>query len=351
MCSPIIYRYLTIDDVETPQYRCFIEKYYGEECCLERYGRIKWYWSLGSDAFRILTACIDDEYVGQACAYRVQVSVNHNIVDFWWGIDAFVLSTMRGKGIGKQLQKRLHNDCIGFSSIWYSPINGIIKRKLGAHSILDVCFAYHPVSCYFSILAELALKRVISRKIVLPHLYLPYVYSDINHHKLKQGKAKNYVVKEMCPSVLPSLSDFIETCLKNESFYVIRSKQYMQWKYNNNPRIKYHVLSVSINDELAGLVVFSEIKVSNVVMTKARVVKIFESVFTPASGLSHDFMLAEVIDFYKNKRKKLDGVLSLQRIKYFPKFIYPRPFTELLSVLAVDKLTTGYITYSDQDME
>lgn len=349
MSDEITYSYLRESDIDTEEYRKFIEMCYGEGCYDDRRKRMNWYWQLGDEGFRVLTAKRNNEYVGQSCAYRVYIFNNHIISELWWGVGAFVLEEMRGKGIGKNLQKRLHRDVPNFSSAWYSPTNGAIKRKCGAHGILTFPMAYYPVSSFCSIALELVLKKIISRKIIIPRLRLPFFYSMLNGEKKRW--MTNYQVEELPANDIPLLSDFIKECLKNEQLYVVRSKEYLQWKYVNNPRMICRTLSILKGGQRVGLAVFSDVKDGSVVMAKSKIVKIYESLFTNKSGLSNKKILEIIIDYYHKKGLKFDGVLSLQTVNWFPSLVYPRPASELLSTMPIEKLTTGYITYSDQDME
>jgi len=343
------YQYLTKADIESPQYHDFIEEYHGKGTYRMWYRRMMWYWQRGDDTFRVFAASQEGKYVGQSCAYCVDACIDHKIIKLWWGVDAFVLSEMRGKGIGTALQRQLLIDCPAFTSAWYSPSNGAIKRKCGAKSILDYSYTYYPVSCYFSILLELVLKKSISRKLSLPRVRPPYFYSRIN--SLKKKWRNQYNIRELEGAEISSQAGFIASCLKENQFYVLRSEEYLRWKYNDNPRMNYHLLTVYKDDKQVGLIVFSSIKDSSVVMAKGKIVKIYESLFVCNSGLTHRRLLDLVVKYWQDKGEKLDGIVSLQSMKYCPVFIYPRPHSEVLSTLNMEKITSGYITLSDQDME
>lgn len=343
------YQYLHEADIHTAEYRTFLESYHGEGSYEQRRERMEWYWQLGDEGFRVLTAKKGNEYVGQACAYRVDACINHEVHELWWGVDTFVVSTMRGQGIGKSLQMQLHHDLPNFSSAWYSPANGAIKRKYGGHGILKFPFAYYPVSSYCSVLLELVLKKAISSKITLPHIRLPHFYSTLNAlgHKLD----KTYSVAEISQEDLPSLSSFMSECMKEEAFHIIRPEKYLRWKYIDNPNLKCRALSISKENTMVGLVVFSQVIDSLVVTSPSRTVKIYESLFKKDSGLTHRHLLLAVTKYLRQHHEKVDGIQSLQRIKYRPAFIYPFSGTELLSTIDIEILPSGYITLIDQDME
>ena len=343
------YQYLHKDDIYSPEYRAFLEKFHGDGSYEPRRQRMEWYWRLGNEGFRVLTAKQGTEYVGQACAYRVSAKINNEIKEIWWGVDTFVLSAMRGQGIGTNLQAQLHRDVPNFTSAWYSPANGAIKRKCGGHAILKFPFAYYPVSCYFSIIVELALRKLLKKKITLPRLRLPNFYTALN--ALTHKPDKTFTVKEISQATLPSLASVISEFLKDEPFHVVRSEDYLRWKYTENSNLQCRVLSISKGDTMVGLVVFSCVGNNLVITSSARTVKIYESLYHKASGLTHRHLLLLVANYLKQHKEKADGIQSLQRIKYWPKLIYPFSGTELLSTLDTEMLPSGYITLIDQDME
>ena len=343
------YKYITKENIDNSLYREFIEKFHGIGSFEERRQRMLWYWQQGEDKFKVYVAVNNGEYVGQSCAYYALCNINNRVSELWWGVDTFVLSSMRGKGIGKLLQKKLHEDCPNFSSAWYSPTNGIIKRKCGAHGILDFPRAHYPISCFFSIYLELVLKKLVSCKITIPHIRLPYFYSTLNCPNKRW--LNNYEVEEMNQHDMPTFSGFMESCLKDEPFRIIRSEEFLRWKYIDNPRMKCHILVLKKGGEIIGLIAFSPIIDGGFLMSKANVVKIYESIFTMDSGLTHRHLLSLVTDYYKRDKKQLDFILSLQSVNYTPVLIYPRPHSELLSTLNIDKMPSGYLTYADQDME
>lgn len=349
MPTDITYKYLHKEDITSAAYCRFLEAYHGEGSYESWRRRMEWYWQLGDEGYRVLAAKRGTEFVGQSCAYRVKACINQNIHEFWWSIDTFVLGTMRGKGIGKKLQAQLHQDVPNFSSAWYSPTNGAIKRKCGGHGILQFPFAYYPVSSYCSILLELALKKILNYRITLPHLRIPYFYSTLNALGHRLDKA--YSIAEISQETLPSLSSFMGECLKEEPFHIVRSKEYLRWKYIENPNLRCRALSISKGNTMVGLVVFSQVYNSHVVTSPSLTVKIFESLFTKDSGLTHRHLLLAVTKYLKQHHEKLDGIQSLLRIKYWPTFIYPFSGTELLSTINIEMLPSGYITLIDQDME
>ena len=90
--------------------------------------------------------------VGQASAFKVTAIIEGKEQALYWGCDTFLLQEYRGYGIGKTLQKIMHETCPNFSSAWYSPINGIIKRKCGCFDLMELRFTYYPVSYFMGMM-------------------------------------------------------------------------------------------------------------------------------------------------------------------------------------------------------
>ena len=345
MIENVDYRYISCDEIDTPQYKDFVEKYHGKGSYESWKQRLLWYWQRGNANFKVFTASIDGHFAGQSCAYRVYISINNRIEELWWGVDTFVLPEYRGKGIGKRLQKELHQALPNFSSAWYSPTNGVIKRKCGGHSLFSFPFAFYPVSSFISILLELGVKKMFNYKGTMPRVRLPWLYATLNGRLSKDYEVKEHVLQE-----LPQLSSFMEECLKSESFHVIRSEQYLQWKYVCNPRTKSRVLSINRNGKREGVVIFSESMEQNVVHAKANVVKVYDSIIAPHSCLTHKDLLHVIVSYCRQHGEELDMIKSLQNTTWYPVFFYPR-HREVLSTLDIEKLPSAYLSYMDQDME
>lgn len=336
--------YLEKEDLYTERYKKFLETEYSNYEKFIR--RMEWYAPHG---FKMLVAEVDGAYMGQSCGTRATAMVNGIEEEIWWSVDTFVVPQSRGMGIGKKLQKKLHEDLKNFSSVWYTPANGHLKRKCGAKEVLAVPFSYYPVSNFFTIFIELVWKKLFSKDIHF-RINLPFFYYHLNSFigcKLN----KEYTVEEMCESdINGNLAAFATTCLKDMPFYIKRDEDYLKWKYVNGPSIRYKMLEIKAKGKKIGIVAFSEDHDGHCVAVKAHVVKIFDSLFIPGYGLSHKKLLMLVMDYFKKKGIYLDGIWSLQKIDYYPKLVYPRPSAFMLSTLN-ESFDKGYLTYLDQDMD
>lgn len=347
MSSDIVFRYLDESEIDSSQYESFFEKYHGKGSFHSWRSKIHWYFSSGN--YRILVAIVDGNYVGQSSSYMAKAIVNGEEKDIWWSIDTFVLKEMRGRSLGRKLQEKLHNDLPNFSSVSYSKLNGIIKRKCGAKEFLDFQFNYYPISCYFTLLFELSLKKLISRTISFPKIRLPFFYLKAN---CLFFKAVQFSVEEISDdSFDEDISSFMEQCLRNEPFHIVRSLHYLKWKYRDNPMISFHVLSVMDNGERIGIIVLSDVYKGQYIVTNANLIKVYDYVINPEYEKFRTSIFCCVLNYCSNRWRSIpDGVLSAQSMRYKPSMTYPR-VTHMLSTLEVEKLRSGYISYIDQDME
>lgn len=309
--------------------------------------KMEWYKS--NFDFRILLARLDGVPAGQSCAYKVGASLSGSDTDIWWGVDAFVLSKARGHGIGKKLQMKLHHDLPNFSSAWYSPTNGHIKKKCGAKELADLKFCYYPISKFFIPLSFLVSKKLFGKGFC-PNIRLPFFYSAING--LCNNHSGTYSYKEINPLGMDdSFFSNIASFLQDKDFYVKRDKAFFELKYGAKHGLKYHAFAVYQGDVLEAFFAFTEVKDMHWVMAPIKGVKILDSIINPDSKLTlRDFNLF-IARYYKSKRKEIDGVLSLQETKYCPQFTYPHPSTPLLSMADSEKVNKAYVSYIDQDME
>ena len=339
--------YLQEKQIDTPEYISFYEKFHGAGSFKQRSERIHWYFQF--EGYKLLVAIIDGKYVGQSCAYKTTAIVHGKPHEWWWSVDTFALSEMRGKGIGKALKRKLQEECPNFSSASHSAVNGIIKRECGGHEILGYHQFYCPASCYVSLYAELALKKLVGRSIRVPRIRIPYLYGLMNGVNRKI----EYCVRELKPCDYDiQLSVFREDCLKDTSFHTQRSVAYLKWKYLQNPSIKYIGLEIINNEQREGVVFFTEVYNGKFTISKAKVSKILDIVIRPGSELTHKYLLSVVMKYFKDRGIAIDGLLTISQSDYWPQIQYPAstPFY-MLSTLESPLLKDGYLAFSDHDME
>ena len=330
---------LSLSGYSEKEYLDFLLKFHKNDAVYRCYNRGIWYkMTLG---YIIIIAVIDGKIVGQASAYKTTVIIKGKKENLWWGVDTYVLSEYRGKGIGKKLQLYLHEHYPNFSSIWYSPTNGIVKKKCGANELFKVQFNYFPVSKFLGVILELAIQKIFHKKIII-HSRIPFVYFYFNKLFKKSCKYSEIAFNEVD-------FNFIKKSLRQFDFYVERSYDYMYWKYVLNPSLRYIILKVEKGNGMA--YVFCTIAHEfTYVATKIVGVKILD-IFTQENGINMSDVILTVIAYFKSKHILIDGIMSLENLLYWPKFVYPYPGTAFLSTIKADNISSPYVAYSDQDME
>ena len=155
------------------QYKKFLHEFYGSRIEYKS-EQFEWYRKQGN--YIVVIAIVDGKIAGQATAYTCKAYISGSILPISWGCDTFVLPQYRGLGLGKRLQKYLHENTVNFSSAGYTPLNGIIKRKCGSHILFTNSFVYYPVSN----LVNFALRKIVQKRVNvnlrLPLCKFPFYY-------------------------------------------------------------------------------------------------------------------------------------------------------------------------------
>lgn len=335
--------YLDESNLSEETYLDFLKQYYGHSNWLRYQKKKEWYSS--QYPYRILLAIVNGLPVGQNCVYKVPAVIGGKDTTISWGVDAFVLPKWRGNGIGKMLQKRLHEDCENFSSAWYSPINGLIKRKCNANEYFRLYFPYYAVSKWFSIYIELAIKKLFNKTITIP-IRIPNLYILF---KTKSGE--HFEFEEVYNFDDADIS-FINKVLSPKDLYVKRDVKYMHWKYFNNPSLLFppHIVRVHYRNQLIAIFSFTTAKKSQYISASVFTSILFDSFIDDRYNFSNNDIIKYIVKYHKDQGVVIDGIRSLQDIKYYPKIVYPIYGVPLLSTYN-GKLNSFYLSLIDQDME
>lgn len=333
-------QYLNETDIREDQYFAFLKAYYGDRLP-GKIERFRWYSSWGN--YKVLLALDGEEIVGQNCAYQVETFTNDGIQTIWWGVDAFVLSSHRGQGIGKKLQAKMFADLPGFSSASYSRVNGIIKRKLGAEPLFVNKYWYYPVSNFFALFSSLVVKKLFNKDLYSkPFKLVPFLY---HCSPRRSGLSLAPVEPD------DALAEFLfQNMRRKYDWFVVRSRKFLQWKYQELPSIMINVKGVYKAGKMVGFVAYSDVYNMKVIETPVRCVKIMDIVADEASGITNKMIIRLVVEDIKKKGDYVDGVLS--NIALGPKLKIEYHTLPVLSSLNVqENIDKPYLTLADQDME
>lgn len=337
-------KYYSPDWLSLEEYEQFVAQYHGAATS-HHLLRTKWY--MDHFDFHILLAIVDGKVVGQSCAYKTTAIIHNVPVDFWWGVDSFVLKQYRGLGIGKKLQAQLHKDWPNFSSIWYSRINGGIKRKLGAQPILASRLTYYPINSFFSILFGALFKR---KKLSLP------VIIKNKYRRLHASSHNRFTEKNITAAQLLSLaSDIKESLSTAADFYIDRSNEDLSAKYNSNQSLSGFDIILLYDQHLeknVGLYILTKPFSRQTFSIELNVCAILDYFIFDDSVKYKDIIGSALLraSSYDN----VDGVLSFGKPVGLLNITYPKDGLQLLSTTPIGGshvIANPYISFIDQDME
>lgn len=317
------------------EYFEFLTKCYADRASIKFNERGRWYHN--GQGYKILLAVRDNKIVGQSCAFKVVVVVKGKDKPIWWGCDSYVLAEARGCGVGKRLQRKLHEDLPNFSSAYYAPTNGHIKRKLGAKELFPIEFTYYPISSCLLPIGSMIASKFLKRK--WPFVHIPNLYYHLNKASASKYKYKKVELTE-------ELVGKMQTSLQQSDFYIKRDWGYMKWRYVDSPGLTYNVIEISNKDQvLAHAIISSACSKGNY-----KVVYLMDQFIYNSECINNKSVLAVVASYIKEMIGTIDGIYSLHPANWFLKFIYPKPNVKFLSTIEVTDIINPYVSYSDQDM-
>ena len=168
---------------------------------------------------------------------------------------------------------------------------------------------------------------------------------------LKTKCAKDFVFEEIYDFDDSDIS-FISKVLSGKDLFVKRDKKYLRWKYFDNPSLLSppHIIRVHSHGQLVAIFSFTTAKDSKYISTSVCVSVLLDSFVDANYNFSDQNIIKYIVKYHKERGVVLDGVRSLQAIKYYPKIVYPMCGVPLLSTYS-GKLDSFYLSLIDQDME
>lgn len=327
------------------EYRKFKHTKEGEDLYAKQMDKIRYYKSCYD--LKILCAKVNGKIVGQSCALKAYAMAKGVREEWWWSVDTFLMTACRGLGIGKNLQKILHVSLPNFSSAWYTPINGAVKKKCGAHGIGNIEFAYYPVSTSLSIFGDLGFRKLFKRPIPF-RISIPYLYSALNGLFINT-KLKGYTITEIPYDKMgEDVSEFMETALSKKDFHIERSLHFLKWRYSLLPA-GYTMLKIEKDGKTDAIVAFSDVYQSRFDESPIKGVTIYDMVIAPESKLTKRQVLCYIANWFKRLHKKMDGFQMLDNFRYFGRWTYPFKACPVLTTLP-GEYPDLYLTYADQDL-
>ena len=336
----IEYIYFHESTISSQEYLKFLRKFYKERAEYRLYKRYEWYKKyLG---FHCLLALNNNEIIGQSCAFRVRMMTPQGEQEWWWGCDSFVLEKARGKGVGKGMQEKLFADHPNFSSLGYSRINGHIKKQNGAISIAKSYPSLFAIDCYFSALLSLIISKVSKTKVIVRLPKLKWTFG-------LNSSIRNIVITES--SFTEENCKYIENTLSKQfSYYIIRDRKYLTWKYDDNPSVRYHLLELRKNGELIGIVITSIVYDGSFCGYELNMVKLLDYFIDETSKITLKHVVRIIDNFFSKHGQHINGIIGINKGDYLLTLTHPRNGKELLSSYP-RVIENSYFSMSDQDLE
>ena len=178
----------------------------------------------------------------------------------------------------------------------------------------------------------------------LPLCKFPFYYY------LNKKREKGFDIQiERYEEISDEVLSFMEYTLHSQyDFYIVRDKEYMQWKYLENPSMTYRLLTVRKNEKLLATIFFTDVFCSVLSGIRLHYCKVLDSIIAKDCGFTQLDALLCVMKYWKAQHVYVDGIASIFDVHYWGKVGFKRP---MLSMLHGVKVNSPYIAYSDQDLE
>lgn len=177
----------------------------------------------------------------------------------------------------------------------------------------------------------------------LPLLYIP-LYKWINSSSLNGLTINDATFTD-------EIVSFINNVLSEQyDLYVIRDKDYLNWKYNENPSVQYHLLEVRKENKLETVIAFSIAYDGEFVSCPLKLCKLYDVFIEHSSMLTVLYSIYVVSKYYSNSGEKIEGVTGILNANYKFAIRYPNKGKELLTSSDL-KVDVSYFSNSDQDLD
>lgn len=242
----------------------------------------RWQWEyvdnpfLPDDRLPVWIAVDEDEHkvIGQTCAMVEPLKLGDVITRVGWSVDTFLLPTYRGQGIGFQLQKANDEGNPVFMSLSMSGANRRIKAGLGSVPLEPVMSytrlaRFTPDSMRAAAVHRLAkgrtrLSRLISaamRVTMVDRLSAGLLNLGLDNRSARQlGRPSDPSAGGLRFEPVSSFGAEIDRLWDELSpnYYaaVTRTSQYLNWKYVQQPFVKYTRLLALRGDTVCGYLIY-----------------------------------------------------------------------------------------------
>ena len=220
----------------------------------------------------------EQQVVAWSCAMVIPVSIDNTINYGAFGVDAFTMKKYRKRGLGKKLQIKNQDSHEVFFSISMSPATRRNKLRIGGQP-------GRPFYIYFKLLRELNSERLYNSLLEsiegLDAIFLARMMKKIKKcgfeiilckiisillimkHKFPKEASKYHrflkkdLIFEPIETFGPETDAFWNMCRSKYGFAVPRTREYLNWKYIDQPHVTYKKYFVRENDNsICGILIY-----------------------------------------------------------------------------------------------
>ncbi len=236
----------------------------------------RWKWLYEDNPFKkderlpIWIALDGNRVVGHTAAMIVPLKVGEKVYNVAWSINTIVLSEYRGRGLGYELQKANQEAVKIFMSLSMTQANRRIKARLGAvpgpvvsNFFLRLRWVSQKVKeslqerfenkgflgkLLFQILYIYQIDKIIT---LVENIQLKAVSFAVSSSTGKIEAPKDIAIKEI-DRFRPEIDPILESFLEEFKVSVVRTSRYLNWKFVDQPHIKYRIFIAEVDSKIAG---------------------------------------------------------------------------------------------------
>ncbi len=237
----------------------------------------RWKWLYNSNPYckntiPIWIALDKDKIIGHTGAMIVPLFMFNKQHIAAWSVDTILFPEYRGLGLGKKLQKANQDAHNIFFAINPSVNNRIIKTKIGG---IESDYVFHmSYNCTYKVKnfffsAEKQLKKylgpifgvAVNKSLIYAGVYTLLVF--LLKKKLNKKEVENSITNAVTKLEFQKLQNpfdenmnkLWEKCKNIKTFQVEKTATYLNWKFIEQPHIKFNIYNVYYSTEFVGVIV------------------------------------------------------------------------------------------------
>lgn len=247
--------------------KSFFIKAYGKDTIFQDKQFLDWYFNTGQNENHFMNNCIvclndDGQIVSHYGGLNYTLRIHDEKIPIIWGVNAFTLEDWRGKGINSKIVEMfLENEINGV--IGFTRKTASFYKERGYN-----IFNYKRFSRYIYILDDVKTQNVIN-----------YIGQDVQKYREIAKKKYGSKVQSSYPNVIKIEKSNIEDytlCLDVDIVATTyRDKQFLNWRFIQNPFIDYDVYGFTENNTISAYIVLRKEILSPLNYSVYRIIDLF----------------------------------------------------------------------------